>query len=66
MSDDSQVSGQPSQELATTGSKVVYENRWMKVREDETLRPDGTKGIYGVVEKADFAPIVPYRAAAST
>lgn len=60
MSDDSQVSGQPSQELATTGSKVVYENRWMKVREDETLRPDGTKGIYGVVEKADFALIVPY------
>jgi 8-oxo-dGTP pyrophosphatase MutT (NUDIX family) len=28
----------------------VYENPWIRVREDEVLRPDGTPGIYGVVE----------------
>jgi len=30
-------------------SKIVYENPWLKVREDEVIRPDGKKGIYGVV-----------------
>jgi hypothetical protein len=36
-------------------SRVVYENPWMTVREDTTERPDGSRGIFGVVEKADFA-----------
>ena len=31
----------------------------MKVREDEVEFPNGTKGIYGVVDKPDFALIVP-------
>lgn len=31
-------------------SKVVYENPWIKVREDEVIQPSGNKGIYGVVE----------------
>ena len=35
---------------ATRGSRVVYENRWIRVREDDVLRPDGVAGIYGVVE----------------
>ncbi len=34
----------------TLGSKVVYENEWIKVREDAVIRPDGQPGIYGVVE----------------
>ena len=34
----------------TLGSKVVYENAWIRVREDAVLRPDGQPGIYGVVE----------------
>ena len=29
---------------------VVYENPWIRVREDAVTRPDGTDGIYGVVE----------------
>jgi hypothetical protein len=37
---------------------VVYENRWMKVREDAIRRQDGSIGIYGVVEKSDFVVIV--------
>lgn len=34
----------------TRESRVVYENAWIRVREDDVLRPDGTPGIYGVVE----------------
>src|SRR5215469_590671 len=31
-------------------SKVVYRNSWISVREDQVLRPDGSPGIYSVVE----------------
>ncbi|KRB47563.1 NUDIX domain-containing protein [Terrabacter sp. Root181] len=31
-------------------TEVVYENPWIRVREDVVTRPDGTDGIYGVVE----------------
>jgi len=46
-------------DIKTLSSRVVYENRWMRVREDAIERGDGSPGIYGVVEKADFAVIVP-------
>jgi len=46
-------------EISTTSTKVVYENRWMKVREDAVQFPDGSSGIYGVVDKEDFALIIP-------
>lgn len=42
--------------IETVDSKVVYENRWMRVRENAILRGD-KPGIYGVVEKADYAII---------
>jgi len=32
------------------GSRQVYENAWIRVREDDVIRPDGQPGIYGVVE----------------
>jgi 8-oxo-dGTP pyrophosphatase MutT (NUDIX family) len=32
------------------GSRLVYENAWMRIREDRVVRPDGNEGIYGVVE----------------
>ncbi|HUN93619.1 MAG TPA: NUDIX hydrolase [Burkholderiaceae bacterium] len=44
-------------EIKTLSSKIVYENRWMKVREDAIERADGTRSIYGVVEKPDFAVV---------
>jgi len=34
----------------TLSERVVYENRWIRVREDEFVLPDGATGIYGVVE----------------
>lgn len=33
-----------------TGSREVYANPWIRVIEDQVVRPDGTPGIYGVVE----------------
>lgn len=31
-------------------SRVVYENPWIRVREDAVTRPDGSPGTFGVVE----------------
>ena len=33
-----------------TESRVAYENAWIRVVEDQVVRPDGTAGVYGVVE----------------
>ena len=33
-------------------SKVVYSNSWIKIHEDNVIRPDGEKGIYGYLEKS--------------
>jgi len=49
-------------EIRQLASRVVYENRWMRVREDDVRRADGSGGIFGVVEKPDFALIVPLAA----
>lgn len=46
-------------DIQAIGTRVVYENRWMRVREDAIRRRDGSEGIYGVVEKPDFVVIVP-------
>jgi 8-oxo-dGTP pyrophosphatase MutT (NUDIX family) len=50
----------PEHELTATHSAIVYQNRWMSVREDKTRRRDGTEGLYGVIEKPDFALVIPY------
>jgi len=45
--------------VETLGSTQVYANPWMTVREDAIRRPDGSTGIYGVVESPDIALVVP-------
>jgi 8-oxo-dGTP pyrophosphatase MutT (NUDIX family) len=45
--------------ITTLSSREVYRNAWMRVREDEILRSNGKKGIYGVVDKDDAAIIIP-------
>lgn len=42
-----------------TSSRVVYENRWMRLHEDHTERADGTPGLYAWIEKPPAAVIVP-------
>jgi 8-oxo-dGTP pyrophosphatase MutT (NUDIX family) len=31
-------------------TRLIYENPWIKVREDQVISPTGTPGIYGVVD----------------
>jgi 8-oxo-dGTP pyrophosphatase MutT (NUDIX family) len=42
-----------------TDTRIVYENRWMRVHEDRTERADGTPGLYAWIEKPPAAVIVP-------
>lgn len=41
------------------GSRVAYSNHWLTLREDTITYPDGTESIFGVVEKPDFALVLP-------
>ena len=45
--------------MRTTSSREVYRNPWIRVREDTVELADGSTGLYGVVEKADFALVIP-------
>jgi ADP-ribose pyrophosphatase len=47
----------PADRPNVTSSRVIYENRWIRLREDELVWPDGSPGIYAVVEKAPAAVI---------
>jgi 8-oxo-dGTP pyrophosphatase MutT (NUDIX family) len=49
----------PRPSITTLSSREIYRNRWMRLREDEILRSNGKKGIYGVVEKDEAAIIIP-------
>ncbi|WP_232021732.1 MULTISPECIES: NUDIX domain-containing protein [Pseudonocardia] len=40
-------------------TRQVYANNWMTVREDGIRLPDGTEGVYGVVDKPTYALVVP-------
>ena len=42
-----------------TDTRIVYENRWMRLHEDRTERADGTPGLYAWIEKPPAAVIVP-------
>src|ERR1700753_2124121 len=42
-------------------SRQVYANQWMTVREDDIRRSDGSPGIYGVVDKPDYALVIAVR-----
>jgi 8-oxo-dGDP phosphatase len=51
----------------TLTSRVVYDNRWISVREDQVLNPTGGPGIYGVVSfKNKAIGIVPVDADGNT
>ena len=41
----------------TVSSRIAYENRWLRLREDVIRRPDGSDGLYGVVERDDFVVV---------
>ncbi len=43
----------------TLSSRPVYENPWIRVREDIAQLPDGRTTIYGVVQCADAVGVLP-------
>ena len=55
MADESTLPDQPLNPWHTRGSREVYVNPWIRVREDHVIRADGHDGIYGVVEFQNYA-----------
>lgn len=45
--------------MESLDSTQVYANAWMTVREDNIRRHDGSPGVYGVVDKPDYALVIP-------
>jgi ADP-ribose pyrophosphatase len=49
----------PAMTIRTLSSREIYRNPWLRLREDQIERNNGTKGIYGVIDKDDCAVILP-------
>lgn len=49
----------PAPPPLVTASRTVYENKWMRLREDRFERADGSEGLYAVVEKAPATVVLP-------
>lgn len=47
-------------DVRTLASRLVYENPWMSVTEDDVQRRDGSIGHYGVVHSRDFVVVIPF------
>jgi 8-oxo-dGTP pyrophosphatase MutT (NUDIX family) len=47
-------------EIKQLATREVYRSPWMRVREDEVEFPSGARGTYSVVDKRDFALVIPY------
>ena len=41
------------------GSELLYENPWIRVREDQVIQPDGESGTFGVVELGPAVAVLP-------
>lgn len=46
--------------IERVASREVYRNPWLVLREDDIRRPDGSHGIYSVVDKPTYALVMPY------
>jgi 8-oxo-dGTP pyrophosphatase MutT (NUDIX family) len=51
--------GSPEPDVRTLGSSVVYADPWILLRKNEIERGDGARGTYAVVERQDFALVIP-------
>ncbi len=45
--------------IRTLSTREIYRNKWLRLREDEVERSNGTRGLYSVVDKQDCAVILP-------
>lgn len=57
MTDRRQLARTPWRRLTT---RPIYENRWIRVREDQVALPDGHSTIYGVVECPGCVGVLPF------
>ncbi|MBV9352166.1 MAG: ADP-ribose pyrophosphatase, partial [Mycobacterium sp.] len=46
--------------IERVATREIYRNSWMVLREDDIRRPDGSPGIYSVVDKPAYALVMPY------
>ena len=46
-------------DIRTLESRVIYQDSWIRLRQDRIERRDGSRGTYAVLEKPDFAMVVP-------
>lgn len=46
-------------DIRTLESRIVYQDSWLRLRQDQIERRDGSRGTYAFVEKADFALVIP-------
>lgn len=46
-------------EIRTLSSSVVYSDNWTRLRRDEIERSDGSRGTYAVVQRDNFALVIP-------
>jgi 8-oxo-dGTP pyrophosphatase MutT (NUDIX family) len=44
--------------IETVGSREIYRNSWFSLREDDIRRPDGSDGVYAVVDKPTYALVI--------
>jgi 8-oxo-dGTP pyrophosphatase MutT (NUDIX family) len=45
--------------IRAVGTREVYRNNWLTIREDDIRRADGSAGIYAVVDKPTYALVIP-------
>lgn len=50
----------PPKAWKTLSSRPIYENNWMKLREDIAELPDGRSTLYGVVTFGDCTGVLPF------
>jgi 8-oxo-dGTP pyrophosphatase MutT (NUDIX family) len=55
--DDAAEPAEP--EIRTLASSLIYSDNWMRLRKDDIERADGARGTYAVIERDDFALIIP-------
>jgi len=46
-------------QIHRVASREVYRNNWLTLREDDIRRPDGSRGIYAVIDKPTYALVIP-------
>ena len=43
----------------TLSSRKIYKSRWISVREDAVIQPNGEKSMFGVIESKKFVMMIP-------